>query len=116
MPRTTLKKQKPCSVVGAVLDELLDAVESNKDLLFVFKPSKKCKLPKKDQPEDTMCIFAENQPQKGAADRDVRAYFAGIERSKMRRQAEKAGPSAAKRKPEGKGHLCKQSEIFDFKY
>ena len=115
MPRTTLKKQKPCSVVGAVLDELLDAVESNNDKSSVFKPSKKCKFAKKEI-KDAMCIFAENQPQKGAADRDVRAYFAGIERSKMRRQAEKAGPSAAKRKPEGKGHLCKQSEIFYFKY
>lgn len=116
MPRTTLKACKPCSVVGAVLDELLNAVESDKDLLSVVKPSKKCKFAKKDQLEAAMCIFAENQPGEEATERDVRSYWAGLERSKKRRQSEKAGSLAVKRKPEGAGYLCSQSEMFDFKY
>ena len=116
MPRTTLKTCKPCSVVGAVVEELLVALESDKDLISVLKPSKKCKFAKKDQLEAAMCIFAENQPGEKATERDVRAYWAGLERSKKRRQAEKSGSSAVKRKQEGKGYLCKQPEIYDFKY
>lgn len=116
MSRTTLKTCKPCSVVGAVLDELLEAVESDNAVLSVLKPSKKCKFAKKDQLEAAMCIFAENQPQEGATERDIRAYRAGIERSKKRRRAEKSGSSAVKRRPEGEGYLCSQSEMFDLKH
>ena len=103
-------------IVNAVLNELLDAVESEKKHLSVVKPSKKCKFARRGELEATLCIFAENQPEEGAGERDVRAYFAGLERSRKRREAEKAGSSSKKRKSEGKGRLCKQSEIFDFKY
>lgn len=131
MPRTTLnaskghnadkpaKPTKLTTVVGAVLCELLDAVESDQVVLSVVKSTKRCKFAKREQLEDTLCIFAENQPGEGdgvTTERDLRAYLAGIERAKLRRKAQKSGAVATKKKPEGKGLLCKPSEVHDFKY
>lgn len=47
-----------------------------------------------------------------ATERERRAYIAGLERSKRRREAEAKGARVVSRKPEGKGHLCAPDEAL----